>query len=500
MVVRLRPSGNSSPVRAGIYCRLSLSRDGDTTKVEDQQRICRNRAEQLGWEIAEGVGHPYADGVYTDNNKSAWQHNRKRKGWDTMLEDIGHGKINAIVVYHGDRLIRQPRDLEDLIDLSRSRGIRLASPTGTRDLNSDEDQFILGIEANMARRESANISRRQKGRFDRWRMDGKVMAGGPGGRRFGFCTDGVTPYPPDRCSAATRELIDEQEIVREVFARTLARESAGAIMADLRRRGIATPAGKPVDRSSIKRMLRNPRYAGLMPDGETKAAWEPVVSRDTWERARLVADIRAGQHARGARPAKWLLSGIAECQCGNPMRIAYITSGDRGKGRAYRTIVYACGKRDSRAGDGCGKVYRNAAHLEAYVSAAVVGRLANPLNPEGELPVAPDHAPEWLILQREHEETEKAIADYATSAGHLALLMKRLSTVNARMAELREREAGDARSRLLGQYRGITAEAFAALPLDVRRALVAASYRVTVLPSSKRGPGFRTEDVRLEPA
>ena len=33
-----------------------------------------------------------------------------------------------------------------LLKLARGKGIRLASPTGTRDLDSDDDQFILGID------------------------------------------------------------------------------------------------------------------------------------------------------------------------------------------------------------------------------------------------------------------------------------------------------------------------------------------------------------------
>src|SRR5215472_8977206 len=106
--------------QAGIYCRLSRAIDGSTEKVEDQERICRRLARQLGWDVAE---------VYTDNSLSAWQKNRRRPRWDAMLADIGEGKINALVVYHGDRLIRHPKDLETLIDLADTRGIKLAAPT-----------------------------------------------------------------------------------------------------------------------------------------------------------------------------------------------------------------------------------------------------------------------------------------------------------------------------------------------------------------------------------
>lgn len=476
-----RPTANSGPVRAGIYCRMSLQRDGDTTKVDDQQRICRDVAGRLGWKVAEGVGHPHPDGVYTDNNESAWKPNRKRKGWDTMLADVEAGKINAIVVYHGDRLIRQPRDLEDLIDLARSRGTRLTSPTGTRDLGSPDDQFILRIEAAQACRASDDTSRRQKARFERWRREGRIFAGGPGGRRFGFETDGVT------LRAA------ECDVIRESAERVLAGEAANRIEADLVERGWTTPAGKRIQHGTLKRWLVNPRYAGLMPDGETQAAWPAVLKRETWERVRLVLEQKAAAYPRDpGNSVKWLLSGIAVCGndgCGKTMMVAHVSS------RGYRSVLYGCDKRNG----GCGKVWRNAAHLNAYVGAAVVARLNNPLNPEGRaMPV--DYAAEWAALEWERTETETRLRDYRSSAGMLDALAARLDSIDARMAELRELAAGSSRNRLLERYQGITREEWEALDLTVKRALVSACFRVTVLPASRRGPGFRTEDVRLVPA
>lgn len=470
-------------MRAGIYTRMSLARMDDQTKVADQERICRSLAEARGAQVAD-------DCVYTDNNKSAWQPDRKRPGWDRMLADVEAGRIDAIIVYHGDRLIRQPMDLEKLLELARGKGVRLLAPTGERDLDGAEDQFILSIEAAMARRESANISRRQKARYDRDRRNGKVMAQGRGGRRFGFCADGVTPYPADRCEVASRREVSEADVIREMAARTLAGESANAIETDLTRRGWRTPAGSRLEHGALKRLLGNPRYAGLMPDGETRAAWEPVLDRETWERARLAVQARAAAHPRAARPARHLLSGIAVCACGKRMQIAYISS------RGYRSVLYACSRRDT---GGCGKVYRNAAHLDAYVSARVVARLSSPRNPDPEVPAEPSHAAEWAALAGERAATEALLADYAASPGNARLLLARLESVDARLADLRAMDGASQRDRLLGRYQGITREGFTALPLDVRRALVTATYRVTVLPASGRGPGFRTEDVELDP-
>jgi hypothetical protein len=227
-----------------------------------------------------------------------------------------------------------------------------------------------------------------------------------------------------------------------------------------------------------------------MPDGENTAAWEPVLGRRDWERVREILAGKTATFAYATNARRWLLSGIAVCgACGAPMQLRP----SKGRGRQEYANGYGCSSAS------CRKAYRSAAHLDLYVSARVVHLLNDPRQPEGELPVPPDHAAEWAALTAERARTVAMAKDYADSPGRLDILMARLDSIDKRMAELRERESGDSRSRLLGGYRGTTAGQFAALPLDVRRALVAASYRVTVLPASGRGPGFRTQDVRLDP-
>lgn len=465
--------------RTGIYCRMSLVAMNDPTKVEDQARISRDLAASLGWPVAAGCGHPGQDGVYTDNSRSAWKKNRKRPAWDAMLADIEAGLLDAIIVYHGDRLMRQPRDLEDLVDLAEGKGIRLAAPTGTRNLDNPDDRFVLRILTAQACMESDNTSRRRKAQYDRWRREGRVRPGGRGGRAYGFATDGITHIPAE-CGH-----------IRDMAAMILAGSSAGGVVRDAAARGALTPAGRPFSYSTVRKMLARPRYAGLMPDGESKAAWEPVLDRETWERVRLALDAKAAGFPAATNARKWMLSGIAVCGgpgCGRPLQVN--PSQGRG-GKAYVT-GYACR-------DGCRRVYRSALLLDAYVSARVVHLLNDPRQPRPRVPADPAGEAEWAALTREQAETQALLADYSASAGRARVLMARLDSIEARMGQLREREAGDARSRLLGRYRGITMEQFGGLPLDVRRALVAASYRVVVLPASGRGPGFRTEDVRLEP-
>jgi DNA invertase Pin-like site-specific DNA recombinase len=49
-------------------------------------------------------------GVFVYDNRWAWQRNRHRPGWNALLEAIRAGRLRHVIVYHPDRLMRQPRD------------------------------------------------------------------------------------------------------------------------------------------------------------------------------------------------------------------------------------------------------------------------------------------------------------------------------------------------------------------------------------------------------
>jgi len=455
------------PVRAAIYCRISLAVLRDTTKVDEQEAQCREVCRRRGWEVGE---------VFKDNSKSAWQRNRKRDGWDEMLEGLRAGRFGAVVSYWGDRIVRQPRDLEDLLDLRDVRQITFASVAGQYDFDNKDHRMMMRWEVARACNESDTISMRVSNHHTVRRAQGLVRPGGRGGRAFGFETDGITHVEAE-CA-----------VIRDMAARVLRGETAGSVAREASARGWRTPAGNEFSHGTVRKMLARPRYAGLMPDGESAAAWEPVLDRGTWELVRLALDSKAETFGYASNARRWLLSGIAACgACGAPLAI----KPSKGRGRADYVNGYAC--------LACRKVYRSAPLLDAYVGRMVVNRENNPLNPAAEAPAAPDSAAEWAALAAEHAETGRMAASYSASAGRLALLMARLDAIDARMAELREREADSVRTRLRETYRGVTWEQWPALPLEVRRSLVTAWFRVTVLPASKRGPGFRTEDVRLDP-
>src|SRR2546430_2502409 len=98
--------------RAGIYVRISSDPAGLRAGVERQRTDCRRFCEARDWDVTE---------VYEDNDTSAYS-GKARKGYAKLLDDLSAGVIDAVVVWHPDRLHRLPRELEDFIDLIEQTG------------------------------------------------------------------------------------------------------------------------------------------------------------------------------------------------------------------------------------------------------------------------------------------------------------------------------------------------------------------------------------------
>ena len=108
------------------------------------------------------------------------------------------------------------------------------------------------------------------------------------------------------------EIIEEEAtILREVARRLLNGESMRSSVADLRRRGVPTSANKSWTENSLKRVLVNPRLAGLKTErGKlVEAAWEPILDLPTHKSLVALLDDPARKQKPGSKDPKYLLSG-----------------------------------------------------------------------------------------------------------------------------------------------------------------------------------------------
>jgi DNA invertase Pin-like site-specific DNA recombinase len=330
---------------AGIYVRISDDRLGDGAGVARQLQDCRALADRKGWNVAE---------VYEDNDVSAYR-GKPRPAYRQLLADITEHRIDAVVVWHLDRLHRQPRELEQFLDTCDAAGLtHLASVTGDVDLGTDDGRFMARILGAVARKESDDKSRRICRKADELAQAGKV--GGGGTRPFGFEQDRRT----------IRE--SEAELIREAARRVRAGESLRSVCIDWQSRGVSTPTGKPWAISAFGRMLRSARISGQREHrGEIvgPAEWPAII------RPEDTARLRAGSGSRRSpsrTPRRYLLTRLLRCtRCG-----AALVSRPRSDGSRR----YVCAK--GPGFDGCGGLAIMADPLEALIVAAVLYRLDSP--------------------------------------------------------------------------------------------------------------------------
>lgn len=470
------------PRNAALYCRLSYAPDGSLEKVERQEADCRELAKRLGWPVAR---------VYPDNSRSAWQRNRKRPEWDRMLGDIEAGRIDSIIVYHGDRLIRQPWDLEMLLQLADDRHLPLASVSGTRDLNSEDDRFILRIEAAQACKSSADTSRRVKRKWRARAEEGKAVGGGK--RPFGFgVPTGKTGKTGKPLYDVNKQVPNEAAILRGAVKRLIAGQSLGGVVAWLNTKS-PTSQGNRWTAKGLKNLLLSPRIAGLIEHDGTlyPAAWDEIIAPEQWEDVKAILRRNGEEHGYQGRERKYLLSGIAECSgCGQKMGTKPSGGRNRPGARLYFCRNSECERR----------VARNVEHLDAYVE----GRVLRLLNDKRFIDALhredgqPGVSAEIASLERRKTEAKATLENLADFPDvDPGLVARSLSSFDRKITELRNQQKTTQRQRVLARMAGVTREQWRAEPIDVRAEVVRSLYRIVILPTTRRGPGFDPEGVRV---
>ncbi|CAG7649446.1 recombinase family protein [Actinacidiphila bryophytorum] len=360
---RTRPAGGTTShdvagEPAAIYCRISQADDDDQTGVDRQERICREIAERRGLVI--NPAH-----VFVDNSRSAWSRRRKRPGWDRLLDDARERSFRHVIAYHPDRLMRQPRDLEELLQVADDHAITLHGEANRRDLSDPDDRFILRIEVAHACRSSDDTSRRLKSAMQDRAREGKPQGGM---RRFGYTKDGMTIVE------------EEAEVVREVFDRYLKGEGAAPLAKDLHSRGIRTAGGKAWSAGTVRGLLDSRHVAGIrMHQGEEvgPGTWPAIIDAGVWAEVRARREFRSAAHKETLskpRQRYYLLRGLVMCgRCGTLMSGTAKTAGP----------AYQCNRRGRNDEKKCSRAIV-APTLEDFVSDAAV-KLLSELRVDGRL-------------------------------------------------------------------------------------------------------------------
>jgi site-specific DNA recombinase len=333
-------------IRAGIYARISSDREGDNLAISRQVADCEQLAQAKGWQVVER---------YVDSDISAYR-GKLRPQYQRMLEEIEAALIEAVIVYHADRLHRHPRELEEFIDLCQRRGTKLATVSGEVDLATHDGQLIARIHGAVARKESDDKSRRIQRKHEELAHAGRVSGGGT--RPFGYESDRRTIRP------------DEAAIVRDCAERFLAGDSLRSICADLNRREIPTTTGKSGwNAQTLRRILGSGRISGQRDHYReivAKAEWPAIITPAQTQRIRAKLADPERRTNRSAR--RYLLARLLTCaHCGTRLVARPRADGSR---------RYVCASGPGFGG--CGKVTIVADPLERFIVEAVLHRLDSP--------------------------------------------------------------------------------------------------------------------------
>jgi site-specific DNA recombinase len=469
------------PPKAGVYLRISRVRVNsheETLGIERQEPPCRELCERLGWEVAD---------TYVDNDLSAFTATR-RPDYQRMLADAKAGAIDAIVSWDADRLTRQPKENEALIELAEQHGIRLATVTGEHDLATPSGRLHFRMLGSIARYESEHKAQRLQLKHEELARDGKPHGGQ---RAFGFAIDGVAHVPAEAAA------------VREAASRLIAGEPTYAILRDWHTRGILSPRGFRWHSTSFRHVMTSARIAGLRTyRGEVvgEATWEPIIDRATWEQVKAVFADPDRRRKQGA-PRKYLLTGLGlVCGregCGRPLIARPAVKAD---GRSLRQYVCSGPPR----GRGCGKITQLAEPLELYVTERMLDWLDGPGLAEL-LAAASSDTSTYAELAAERVATEQTLdqlADWLTD-GTLdrPRYLRQKARVTDQLASLDRRlarrpvapvlvEISQAGTDLRGWWDTAT--------IEKRRTLVAAAIQEVVIgPARRTGGGFDHDRVRV---
>jgi DNA invertase Pin-like site-specific DNA recombinase len=504
-----------------IYLRLSDFR-GDPDGFEPREARLREEVARLGGTVAEPPvienDLPKANGRSRpasafkrvpvrdkagevvrdpDTGKPVMRVHRPR--WqEQVIAPIKTGRVAGVVAEDLDRVARDPRDLEDLVDACAASGGSARSLSGSLTLTSggtDAEVTMARMMVAMAWKASADNRRRVSAKRADLAADGSY---GGGRRPFGYRPD------PDAPKYHKRLLIvpEEADEIRAAAAAIMARVSLAAVARDWRERGVPSVTGAKWTASGVRGVLAKPAVAGLVvthQDGQRvlrPGNWPAVLKRDRWEAlmARLAeptmvlnGTVVPRKTSTGNEP-KHLCSLWARCgRCGAP-----VVAGGGGGGRRYLCSAVP-------------HLGRLSAAVDAMVAAHVIARLERPdaahlLAPPARLGVDAHalRAEQARLTALAERQAAMWTAGEVTDAEMRAASAERKRRLDAIAAALTATSEPDPLAEFRGQPDARTV--WEGLSLPRKREVARLLCRVTLLPATRRGHAFDPGSVRVEPA
>ncbi len=353
-------NATTKPVRCAIYTRVStdhgLEQDFNSLDAQHDaaQAYIRSQA-HAGWTL---IRSRYDDGGYSGGST-------ERPALQRLLADVRTRKVDVIVVYKVDRLTRSLADFAKLVELFDGHGVSFVSVTQQFNTTTSMGRLTLNVLLSFAQFEREVTSER---------IRDKIAAS----KRKGLWVGGMVPLGYETKDRKIVVVEEEAERVRAIFRSYLKLGSLDRLMADLRKRGIATKVrslktgqtvgGIAFTRGPLAHLLRNRFYIGeVIFKGEVLPGQQPaILDRDLFDAVQAKLNDQWTNHTAARAKSEALLIGRIYDDRGSRMSPSHASK----QGIKYR--YYVSSPLLHAQAERAGSVRRvPAAEIEALVGRAV---------------------------------------------------------------------------------------------------------------------------------
>lgn len=357
--------------RVAIYARVSTTEQAEEGySIDEQERLLSDWCTNNGYIIHQ---------VYADRGISG-KSIEKRPALKQMLNDARNQLFDIVLVWKTNRLARNILDLLKIVEVFNQNYISFRSFTENHETETSSGKLQFHMMAAIAEFERNTISENVKmGMLARAR-EGKWN----GGQVLGYNLEETAAHGNKR--KHTKLVINEKEAqtVRQIFELYISGNGYKAIANRINKEGHRGKKGKPFSINTIKTILENPVYIGVIRynvrrnwtdkrRGDInpnpvfqKGEHDAIISQVTWEKAQQILKQRSHKPNRvhgGAFP----FTGVLRCpKCGAGMVVSRTVN--KLKDGTRKTIeYYACGAWKNKGTSVCNSNTIRVDKAEAYI-------------------------------------------------------------------------------------------------------------------------------------
>lgn len=228
-------------MKAALYIRVSTDEQAkEGYSIPAQRERLLAYAHSQGWAISD---------EYVDEGRSG--KDILRPQLQRLLTDLPSNKFDVVLVYRLDRLTRSVLDLYSLLQKFDAFQVTFKSATEVYDTTTAMGRLFITLVAALAQWERENLGERTRLGKEQKVKQGKRAGGRP---PFG--------YQLEQGNLVVHR--GEAEVVRQIFHLYLSCQNMNTVAEKLFQLGIVTRLNKPFSVKTIRDLLRNPVYAGML--------------------------------------------------------------------------------------------------------------------------------------------------------------------------------------------------------------------------------------------